>query len=303
MNSTTIIIVTYNAMTWIDRCLKSCENHPVIVVDNASIDATVAHIQTTYHHVTLLSQMKNLGFGQANNVGIRYALDHGAMHVFLLNQDAYLVDDVLNQLIAFQRANPKYGILSPIHITSDRAQLDKNFMNYMLQEQTGQFYSDFVLGNKIANVYEVPFVNAAAWLLSRECIETVGGFDPLFFHYGEDDNLCQRIIYHNYKIGVLPAVYVIHDRADRIRTKPQIFSEAYYNTQEKKYKVLYANILNDNYIENKIVSLSRMVVKLYLKLKFERGRAYQQELQLLKKLQPLIANSRQTNQKRGRHYI
>ena len=47
---------------------------------------------------------------------------------------------------------------------------------------------------QLENYYEVDFVNAAAWLLSRECIDKVGLFDSLFFHYGEDVNYCQRLI-------------------------------------------------------------------------------------------------------------
>lgn len=94
-----IIIVTYNAMPWIDHCLQSTGNYAVIVVDNASTDQTVFHIQSNYTKDTLLPQNNNLGFGQENNVGISYALKQGAEHVFLLNQDAYLVDDVLEQII------------------------------------------------------------------------------------------------------------------------------------------------------------------------------------------------------------
>ncbi|MBZ9787851.1 glycosyltransferase [Psychroflexus sp. CAK57W] len=97
--NTYVIIVTYNAMSWIDRCLQSTGDYPVVVVDNASTDQTVVHIQSNYPKATLLPQNKNLGFGQGNNVGISYALNQGAEHVFLLNQDAYLVVDVLEQFI------------------------------------------------------------------------------------------------------------------------------------------------------------------------------------------------------------
>src|SRR5690606_2852196 len=168
--SVTIIVVTYNGMSWINKCLGSCTNYQVIVVDNASTDDTVSFIETHYLQVSLLKQTKNLGFGQANNIGIRYALDQGAEHVFLLNQDAYLVEDALEQLLRFQQNHADYGILSPIHLTGNQQKLDANFSNYMLKEKTGQFYSDFVLGNALAPVYEIPFVNAAAWLVSKTCL-------------------------------------------------------------------------------------------------------------------------------------
>ncbi|WP_055445283.1 glycosyltransferase family 2 protein [Lacinutrix himadriensis] len=298
-----IILVTYNGMQWLNTCLQSCKNYSVIIVDNASTDETVTFIQNNYPNVTLLKQTKNLGFGQANNLGIRYALDQGAAHVFLLNQDAYLIGNVLENLMTFQKANPTYGILSPIHITGDKQRLDTNFSKYMLKEKTGKFYSDFVLGNPLAKVYEVPFVNAAAWLLSRECLETVGGFDPLFFHYGEDDNYCQRIIYHGFKIGVLPKVFVIHDRGNRVQLQPEVFSKQYYKEIEKSYKVRFANILLDNTIKLKRDKLSRTILKLRLKIKFQRASLHARELSLLKQLQPAIEKSRQINKTKGTHYL
>jgi len=298
-----IIIVTYNSMPWINRCLSSCGNYPIIVVDNASTDETVAFIVSNYPNVILLKQAKNLGFGQANNLGIRFALDHGAEHVFLLNQDAYLVTDVLEQLVRFQKSHPDYGILSPIHITGNKEKLDKNFSNYMLREKTGQFYSDFVLGNPLANVYDVPFVNAAAWLVSKKCLETVGGFDPLFFHYGEDDNYCQRVAYHGFKIGVLPKTYVIHDREDRVQTKPDVFSEGYYKNIEKYYKVHFANINIENSIDLKIAKLKKTIFKLQLKMKHKGVSNYKKELDILLKTKPLIAKSRELNKKKGAHYL
>ncbi len=298
-----IIIVTYNGLNWIDSCLKSCGNYPVIVVDNASTDDTVSFIETNYPHVILLKQATNLGFGQANNIGIRYALDHGAEHVFLLNQDAYLVEDVLEQLLRFQQSHTDYGILSPIHLTGNQQKLDRNFSNYMLKEKTGQFYSDFVLGNALAPVYEIPFVNAAAWLVSKTCLETVGGFDPLFFHYGEDDNYCQRVQYHGFKIGVLPKVYAIHDREDRVKEKIKIFSKMYFENIERQYKISFANILTENKIDLEIKKLKKTIFKLQLKFKFKRATDFKKELSILLRIKPLIAHSREQNKQQGAHYL
>ena len=59
-------------------------------------------------------------------------------------------------------------------------------------------------------IYEVPFINAAIWLMSNKCLKTVGGFSPVFFHYGEDNNYCHRVIYHNLKIGIVPLLKAYH---------------------------------------------------------------------------------------------
>ena len=178
-----IIVVTYNAMQWISRCLESTKSYPVIVVDNNSSDETIVFIKEKYPNVVLFPQKENLGFGQANNIGISYAYKNAADFFFLLNQDAYLVDDCLQKLIETQKAKPNYGIISPIHLNGKANLLDKNFSNYVNYDANPSFYSDSILSNG-QEIYEVPFVNAAAWLISRECIETVGGFDPIFFHYG-----------------------------------------------------------------------------------------------------------------------
>ena len=298
-----VIIVSYNGMSWMRNCLDSCATYPIILVDNASTDESVSFIETNYPNVILIKQSKNLGFGQANNIGIRYALDQGAEHLLLLNQDAYLMGSVLEDLITFQKQHPEYGVLSPIHITGDKKKLDKNFSNFMLKEKTGQFYSDFVLGNTLADVYEVPFVNAAAWLISRKCLETVGGFDPLFFHYGEDDNYCQRANYHGFKIGVLPQVYVIHDREDRVAINPSLFSLEYYKNIEKSYKIIYANINTNNTITLKVEKLKKTIIKLQLKLNFSRASSFQKELNILFRMKPLIEKSREINRVKGTHYL
>lgn len=56
------------------------------------------------------------------------------------------------------------------------------------------------------------FVNAAAWLISKECVLKTGLFHPAFFHYGEDNHYSARAQYHGFKSGLLPAAKVIHDR-------------------------------------------------------------------------------------------
>ena len=76
-----VIIVTYNGLKWIDQCLQSLQesdySHRVLIVDNCSTDNTVQHVKDKYPEVTFLIQDRNLGFGKANNIGLRYALTHG----------------------------------------------------------------------------------------------------------------------------------------------------------------------------------------------------------------------------------
>jgi GT2 family glycosyltransferase len=300
-----IIIVTYNAMIWIERCLKSCVNNAVVVVDNASSDNTVSFIEANFPDVELIKQKNNLGFGQANNLGIRYALDKGVNHFFLLNQDAYLRPDTIEKLIAQSKLHPDYGILSPIHFQDGWEILDKNFSYFIRYEMNRNFIGDAV--NKVLkDLYSVPFINAAGWLLTKEAIEVVGGFDPLFFMYGEDDNLCQRMKYHGYKIGVVTTAKMIHDRSERTEPWIEPFSEAYFKKMRKHYLNVYANINNLDYkshFEATYSSIRKLARKNKFKLSFKRAKNHELELKLLNDLLPQIELSRARNSEKNQSLI
>lgn len=214
------IIVTYNAAPWIKGCLESLASSrypvPAVVVDNGSSDATRTFVRRSSDAVCL-EQEHNLGFGIANNIGIRYALENGADYVFLLNQDARVQPETLDQLLAGARHSPNYGILSPMHLDGESQQIDYRFSRYLARAMNPSFthlLSDLYFG-RVERVYPISFANAAAWLVSRRCLEQVGGFDPLFHMYGEDDDFCNRLRYHGWQIGLVPAAIVYHERSGR----------------------------------------------------------------------------------------
>jgi GT2 family glycosyltransferase len=220
------IVVTYNGMQWIDRCLQSLFNSSckpfVIVIDNNSADETVAHIQTHYPLAELMQPGKNLGFGQANNIGFKMAIARHAAYIFLLNQDAWTEPDTIEELMRAHSAHPEYGILSPVHFNGSGTELDAHFSMYVSSAVNfGKLFevekSHSLQSN--STVVSVPFVNAAAWLISASCLQTTGGFDPVFFHYGEDSNYAQRAAFKRFKTGVVPAVKIFHDRDITGRTK------------------------------------------------------------------------------------
>jgi GT2 family glycosyltransferase len=258
-------------MHWLDKCLVSIDfsRYKVVVVDNSSSDGTVTHLHKNYPSVKLFKENQNLGFGQANNKGISYALNQGAEYVFLLNQDAYLVGDALEQLVGFQKQNPEFGILSAIHINAEETRLDRNFSNYVRFDANPAFYSDHVLGQQLQDVYEVPFVNAAGWLLSKTCLITVGGFDPIFFHYGEDDNYCQRVSYHGFKIGVLPNIFMVHDREERPKPQIEPYSDAYFKIQDRSLKIKYGNI--NDFDKRRILNHRKKIKRQLLKARIRQN--------------------------------
>ncbi|PWI31505.1 glycosyltransferase family 2 protein [Flavobacteriaceae bacterium LYZ1037] len=294
--SIAIIIVTYNGMPWIEACLNSCKAYPVIVVDNNSSDHTVSFIKTNFNQVILLEQKVNLGFGQANNIGISKALSLGFESVFLLNQDAYLGEHCLEKLLKASNENPNYGILSPIHTNGKGLDYDVQFFKYA-NIKKNHLPSDF---NKLANseaLFQVPYINAAAWLVSKSCLQKVGGFDPLFFHYGEDNNYCQRVHYHGFLVGVLTSAYVRHDRESRPKAIIKHGSVIYFNRLERKLKSRYGDITKVNLSDLTRLQKKRFneCMKECLKGNFMLAKSKLKEVILIKNLFPLIKESRERN--------
>jgi GT2 family glycosyltransferase len=305
MDKSYIVIVTYNGMKWLEKCLESTANFPVVVIDNNSEDGTIQFIEEKFPEIVCFPQNKNLGFGPANNIGISYALKKGAEHVFLLNQDAYLKDNSLEKLIQTQKENTEYGVVSPIHLNGEGNRLDQYFSNYLNYKANANFYSDFVLDKKKSDIYEVPFVNAAGWLISRNCLEKVGGFDPLFFQYGEDDNYCQRLKYHNFKIGVVLDTFILHDREDRDVIKYLSKKENHLKHLERNIKLNFANInLADiSGLDELIKSKQKQARKNLIKLNFQNFAFTNKEIEMLKRLKIDINKSRQTNKEPDRNHL
>jgi GT2 family glycosyltransferase len=217
-NKVFVIIVTFNGKRWISQCLNSLRESStpltVIVIDNCSDDGTQGVIRKDFPEVTFIQAEHNLGFGRANNVGMQKALDEGADYVFLLNQDAWIEAGTISALIEIHQHNTHFGILSPMHLNATYTALDYNFSRYISPDLCPDLYSDIYTKN-LNKVYPAAFINAAAWLISRQCLEKVGLFDPLFFHYGEDRNYTQRAVYYGFEIGVCPSERIVHDRGTR----------------------------------------------------------------------------------------
>ncbi len=237
-----VVIVSYNGRQWLSECLESVKPYSVILVDNNSTDGTLDFVRTNFPEVSILEQKQNLGFGRANNLGILYALSNEADYVFLLNQDAKVSPSGIDKLLEIATKNPEYGILSPIHLKWNGVELEEMFSYYLKEEIVQELLPDFLLQRSIKTVYEIEMVNAAAWLISRKTLDTVGGFHPMFFLYGEDDNYCQRVRYHGFKIGICPEVFMFHDSNSQYHRLPERESEEYYHKFQNQIKVQFADV-------------------------------------------------------------
>ncbi len=241
-----VIIVTYNPASWLEKCLNSLFESKIkldiIVIDNGSTDGSRDTIRYNYPTVRLILNAENEGFGKANNQGLSISLQEEADFVFLLNQDAWIESNTIENLILISKSNPQFGVLSPIHLNGKGDELDKNFSQYIGPDHCA-YFSDLTINKNVKQFYEVPFINAAAWLITRKCLLDVGGFSPSFFHYGEDFNYCERVKYHSFKIGVITNSFIFHDR---------IFNSnnPYFKDYEKKYKRMLIVTISNPFNEN-----------------------------------------------------
>lgn len=304
MKKVFVIIVTYNGMKWINECLESVLNSSlkaeIIIVDNNSSDETVNNIKTNFPNVKLFNQNQNLGFGKANNIGMSYALKNNADYVLLLNQDAKINKIAIEELINVSEKNTEFGIISPIHLNWDNTDVEYGFYSRRL-------FRDFLLGKTLKDWYaEDKFINASCWLLPKKTLETIGGFDPLFFHYGEDVNYCQRVLFHNFKIGVVPEAKVFHDTTNngviKKNTKEvqEMIDLRYFRNQ---ILIKYANVNSNDYLSFKKYKINVIFKTFFFLITFD----YKMFVLNLKKIKILneldIANSYLNNVRVGSSYL
>ena len=232
-----------------------------------------------------------------------YALNNNCDYVFLLNQDAYLEKDVIDRMLAVHKKNTDYGVLSPIHLNGEGNKLDKNFSNYINYNGNPYLYLDALKG-ETKEIYEVPFVNAAAWLIPAATLKIIGGFDPLFFHYGEDNNYCQRALFHLLKIGVVSNSYVNHDR-ENINKRPTLYYRDKLEKISLGLKLEWGNLnININgRINYREKSLLKKIFRNIVLLRFTKGYHYYMEYKLIRSLKNDIYLSRKTNISKGNHYL
>lgn len=214
------IIVTYNAMrrSWIGHCLRSLEASSVpvtaIVVDNGSTDGTRSFVPHAFPHAVWLPQERNLGFGQANNIGLRYALEHHGDYILLLNQDATLAADAIENMLPL--CSPS-TLLSPLHLNGDGTGFDASFRS-CLKGSDSLLLDDLLVTKHLKASYPGPsrqsklVIPAACWFFSADVVRLVGGFNPLFFHYAEDENFMSRAHYHHVEMLFSPRATMCHDR-------------------------------------------------------------------------------------------
>lgn len=243
-----IVVVTYNAEKWIYSCLNSVFQSSVIsnivVVDNFSTDCTIDILTKHYPKIKTIANKTNYGFGVGNNIGIQYALKNGAEYIVLLNQDAKLHVDTIEKLYSYAQQYPEYGILSPMFYSYEGTKLDLYLLNWILNYNLS-LASDLYF-KRLEDVYDVNLIPAAMWFIRKEALEEAGGFDPLFFMYGEDYDLWERFKARGWKTGFFPKTFVYHHTSENnynIQKRIWHGYAAHINSLKNHKRSYFTNIL------------------------------------------------------------
>lgn len=297
-----VIIVTYNGMRWYEHCFSSLRQSTIpvqtIVVDNASNDGTVEYIKEHFSEIILIESKENLGFGKANNLAMRYALNHDCDYVFLLNQDAWIEPRTIEQLVAVHKINSVFGVIAPMlmHVSWER--FENGFLKYLCSENNieAPFFSDIYL-QKMKDVYEAKMLCAAAWLLPRNTLLTIGGFNPFFFHYGEDDDYIHRVHFHHMKVGLVPHAKVVHDGEREYKFEVNILQRLSLNNN----LLLWLDINKKFIFSEELISFLSLAIKQLLK--FKNPKIIFSQICFLIKNKSEIYDNRQKNMKKQPNWI
>jgi N-acetylglucosaminyl-diphospho-decaprenol L-rhamnosyltransferase len=215
----TVVVVTFDAMPWIERCLDSVRGHEVIVVDHGSTDGTLELVRERFPEVRVIEQ-ENRGMGGGNNAGMRAAQGR---YAFLLNSDAWVVGDAVERLAAYLDAHPRAAIAGP-RLSNPDGSLQRSVRGFptLWRLATEYFYlrklaprsnllnAFYGGGFGYAETRAVETLYGAALLVRREAADEVGLFDEDFFMFSEETDWTYRLHEAGWEVVFVADAEVVH---------------------------------------------------------------------------------------------
>ena len=242
-----VIIVSYKSDHVIENCINSIDSEiEIIVIDNSNNDQFKKKIETKYKNVKCILSEENLGMGGGNNLGIKNVNKDFAL---ILNPDASLTNNSMNEIFIASKEIDNFGIISPISIKDE-------YPNYVLKK--GHNFDP-------EKPFKVKSVDGYAMLLNLKQlkkIEDFNFFDENFFLYLENEDLCKRLIEKNEDIYIIPKSKISHlggkavdpkykDQIEYLRNWHWMWSKFYFNRKHYGYFIALSKVLK-NFISAKI---------------------------------------------------
>jgi GT2 family glycosyltransferase len=214
-----VVVVAYNSLPWLERSLESVRGYETIVVDNGSSDGGPAMVRRRFPDVHLVEQA-NLGMGGGNNAGMRSA---GRRYVLLLNSDAWVLGDAIDELARFADAHPDAAIVAPRLLNPDGS-LQRSVRAYptpwrlateylfirKLAPHTTLLNPLYVGGFDHSSSREADWLQGTALLVRREAVDAVGPFDESFFMFSEETDWMYRFRRAGWHVWFHPQAEVVH---------------------------------------------------------------------------------------------
>ena len=185
----TVIITSFKSGEKIKKCLNSIDRQSkVIMVENSNDTEIKKNIEKEFNNVKCILTGTNLGYGKANNIGLKKVTTKYAL---ILNPDATLHSSTLENFLKAVKQIPKFAIMGP-YIQDKKNNNEKNYLK---------------------NLAPVPAVNVKgfAMFLNLSEFKDIGFFDENFFFYFEEIDLCKRLVDCGKKIYLIPDIKINHD--------------------------------------------------------------------------------------------
>lgn len=226
-----VVIISFNTREVLGECLQSLARESgglrvqIIVVDNGSRDGSIEMVRADFPSVELIVSPENLGFGRANNLAFEQARGR---YIVLLNSDAFLTPGSLRRSVEHMDADPRVGLGGGRLIGRDGSSQPsaRRFPTLVTDIFVYSGLADRYARSRIFGCYnrtwadpmqpaEVDWVPGAYSILRPEAIgpAALGApepFDPRFFLYFEEVDLCRRIKAAGYSVWYWPDIVVIH---------------------------------------------------------------------------------------------
>lgn len=213
------VVVTYDAMPWLEQCLASVAGLPTIVVDNGSSDGTTAFVRQRFPDVTLI-ESENRGLAAGWNRGLA---ETDAELVLVLNADAWLLDGALDALVHAANRHPHAAVVGP-RLQNPDGTLQRSVRGFptpwriateylflrKLGPRTQLLNAFYGAGFAHDEECEVEWVMGACMLLRREALTEVGGFDERYFLFSEEVDWMRRAATHGWTVVFTPAAGCVH---------------------------------------------------------------------------------------------